>query len=47
MGHLERGERQASLTVLLKIAKALGCRPSVLLASIEKQLPLSYVSVDV
>lgn len=46
MGHLERGERQASLTVILKIAKALGCRPSALLASVETQLPSSYVSVE-
>jgi XRE family transcriptional regulator, regulator of sulfur utilization len=46
MGHLERGERQASLTVVLKIAKALGCRPSALLASVEAQLPSSYLSVD-
>lgn len=46
MGHLERGERQASLTVLLKIAKALGCRPSALLASVETQLPSSYLSVE-
>jgi len=46
MGHLERGERQASLTVILKIAKALGCRPSALVASVEKKLPSSHLSVE-
>ena len=46
MGHLERGERQASVTVLLRIAKALGCRPSALMASVEAQLPSSYLSVE-
>jgi len=44
MGHLERGERQPSLPVILKIAKALRCRPSTLLASIEVQLPSAYLS---
>jgi transcriptional regulator with XRE-family HTH domain len=31
MGHVERGGRQPSLAVILKIAKAIGCTPAKLL----------------
>jgi transcriptional regulator with XRE-family HTH domain len=44
MGHLERGTRQPSLSVVLKIAKALGCRPTVLVAALEEQLPTEYMA---
>lgn len=46
MGHLERGARQPSLSVVLKIAKALGCRPVTLIAAVEKQLPDTYMAVN-
>jgi XRE family transcriptional regulator, regulator of sulfur utilization len=37
-GKLERGERQPSLTVLLKCASAFGQPAATLVASIERQL---------
>jgi transcriptional regulator with XRE-family HTH domain len=43
LGHLERGTRQASLAVVLKIAKALECRPSTLIAAVEERLPVGYM----
>ena len=43
-GKLERGERQPSLAVLLKIACALGISGSTLLAKIEVELGGSHAS---
>ncbi|MEZ0238180.1 MAG: helix-turn-helix domain-containing protein [Methylophilaceae bacterium] len=38
-GKLERGERQPSLALMLRIARALGCSGAELLAEVEKALP--------
>lgn len=47
MGHLERGTRQPSLNVMLKIAGALECRPSILMGAVEKQLEaVSAIDAD-
>ncbi|TAK98982.1 MAG: XRE family transcriptional regulator [Aquabacterium sp.] len=47
MGHVERGERQPSLSVILKIAKAIGCSPAELMQQTAKQLPVEYVAPEV
>lgn len=38
MGHLERGTRQPSLNVMLKIAQALECSPTILIGAVEEHL---------
>lgn len=38
MGHLERGTRQPSLNVILKIARALECSPTILMGAVEDRL---------
>jgi DNA-binding XRE family transcriptional regulator len=38
MGHVERGSRQPSLNVVLKIARALECSPADLMGVVEKHL---------
>lgn len=38
MGHLERGTRQPSLNVMLKIARALECSPTTLMGAVEDRL---------
>jgi XRE family transcriptional regulator, regulator of sulfur utilization len=38
LGHLERGTRQPSLGVMLKIATALGCSPTTLMRAVEEHL---------
>lgn len=44
MGHVERGERQPSLSVILKIAKAIGCSPAELMLQTAKHLPMEYIA---
>jgi transcriptional regulator with XRE-family HTH domain len=44
MGHVERGDRQPSLAVILKIAKAIGCTPAKLLEETSKRLPAEYLA---
>lgn len=44
MGHVERGDRQPSLNVILKIAKAIGCTPAKLLEETSKRLPDEYLA---
>lgn len=46
MGHVERGERQPSLIVILKIAKAIGCSPAELMLQTAKQLPDDYLAQE-
>jgi transcriptional regulator with XRE-family HTH domain len=46
MGHVERGERQPSLGVILKIAKAIGCSPAELMQQTAKQLPSEYLAQE-
>jgi XRE family transcriptional regulator, regulator of sulfur utilization len=40
-GKLERGERQPSLSILLRIATALGCPGYLLVENVEKHLRLA------
>jgi transcriptional regulator with XRE-family HTH domain len=40
MGHLERGTRQPSLNVMLKIARALECSPTTLMGAVEERLAI-------
>lgn len=44
VGHVERGERQPSLSVILKIAKAIGCSPAELMLQTAKRLPDEYLA---
>jgi transcriptional regulator with XRE-family HTH domain len=46
MGHIERGERQPSLSVILKIAKAIGCSPAHLMRQTSKHLPQELLSSE-
>lgn len=40
-GKLERGERQPSLALILRISNGLGISPSALLGKVERALPAS------
>ena len=44
MGKIERGEHMPTLTVVLKIAKALGVSSADLMRDIESQLPDEYLA---
>lgn len=44
MGKIERGEHTPTLPMILKIARALKCRASYLMAETEARLPASYQS---
>lgn len=44
MGKIERGEHMPTLAALLKMAKALGYRPSELLQAMERLLPPEYLA---
>lgn len=44
MGKIERGEHLPTLAALIKMAKALGCRPSELMTAMEVRLPPDYLS---
>lgn len=43
MGKMERGEHMPTLAALLKVAKALGGRPSDLMLAMEALLPPAYL----
>ena len=44
MGKIERGQHMPTLTLILKLAKALGVRSSDLMVDTEAQLPTQYFS---
>ena len=44
MGKIERGQHMPTLTLILKLAKALGIRSSDLMVDTEAQLPTQYFS---